>query len=84
MLHASRVPNVQVAFGTFIVAFLGNSFVENAKDSSLVTGAVPDPALRRQSLVLLYFSMILVRAPAARALARNGAGHGCASDPSLP
>ncbi|KXZ46129.1 hypothetical protein GPECTOR_46g198 [Gonium pectorale] len=48
-----------MVLGTFIVSFIGNSFVEGAQESQLVQSLLPTPQLRRQVLVLLYFLMIL-------------------------
>ena len=43
--------------GTFILAFIGNSFVHSARQSA---GVLPlSPTWRRRSLVLLYFTMIV-------------------------
>lgn len=49
----------QIVLGTFIVAFIGNSFVDGAVNSSITQSVFPAPAVRRQALVLTYFSMIL-------------------------
>ncbi|PNH08413.1 hypothetical protein TSOC_005022, partial [Tetrabaena socialis] len=48
-----------IVLGTFIVSFIGNSFVENAQESQLVQSVLPKAHMRRQVLVLIYFSMIL-------------------------
>ncbi|GFR44550.1 hypothetical protein Agub_g5821, partial [Astrephomene gubernaculifera] len=48
-----------IVLGTFIVSFIGNSFVESAQEKQLVQSVLPTPKMRRQVLVLLYFSMIL-------------------------
>lgn len=49
----------QMVLGTFIVSFIGNSFVEGAQESPMVRSLLPTPTVRRQVLVLLYFLMIL-------------------------
>lgn len=46
-----------IVLGTFIVAFFGNSFVHGAQSTSFMQ-SFPKP-IRRQSLVLVYFLMIL-------------------------
>ncbi|GIL91430.1 hypothetical protein Vretimale_17819 [Volvox reticuliferus] len=48
-----------MVLGTFIVTFIGNSFVEGAHTAPLVQSLLPKPTVRRQVLVLLYFLMIL-------------------------
>ncbi len=48
---------MQIVLGTFIVAFFGNSFVYGAQTTSFMQ-SFPTP-IRRQSLVLVYFLMIL-------------------------
>ncbi|KAG2430880.1 hypothetical protein HXX76_009854 [Chlamydomonas incerta] len=48
-----------MVLGTFIVSFIGNSFVQNAQESQLVQSLLPTQPMRRQVLVLMYFFMIL-------------------------
>lgn len=48
-----------MVLGTFIVSFIGNSFVQNAQEAQLVQSLLPTQPMRRQVLVLLYFFMIL-------------------------
>lgn len=48
-----------MVLGTFIVSFIGNSFVEGAQEAPIVQSFLPKPTARRQVLVLLYFLMIL-------------------------
>ena len=49
--------SLQIVLGTFIVAFIGNSFVHGAQTTAFMQ-SFPKP-IRRQSLVLVYFLMIL-------------------------
>lgn len=45
--------------GTFIVSFIGNSFITNTVDSQLLQVITPNRDLRRRVLVMLYFSAII-------------------------
>lgn len=49
--------HVQIAMGTFIIAFIGDGFVRSAS-STVLFSRVP-PVWRRRLCVLLYFSGIL-------------------------
>ena len=49
---------LQIAMGTFVLAFIGNGFVRSAQRSVLFPGAVP-PGMRRRILVLAYFTAIV-------------------------
>ena len=48
---------MQIAMGTFIIAFIGDGFVRSAQ-STVFFSRIP-PVWRRRLLVLLYFSGIL-------------------------
>ena len=55
--HGLRLPLLQIFMGTFILAFVGNSFVHSFRKS---TGFLPLSAQwRRRCLVLLYFTGIV-------------------------
>ena len=51
----NRQSPLQIAMGTFIVAFIGNGFVASAQDSPLLSKL--SPKARRRLLVLLYFTV---------------------------
>lgn len=45
--------------GTFIVSFIGNSFVSNTADAQLLVMVQPDKDARRRLLVVIYFAIII-------------------------
>ena len=49
---------LQIAMGTFVLAFIGNGFVRSAQRSVLFPGAI-SPGVRRRILVLVYFTAIV-------------------------
>ncbi len=51
-------PWLQIAMGTFIMAFIGNGFVESAKNWAPLE-AVGPPNVRRRFLVVTYFLTIV-------------------------
>jgi predicted PurR-regulated permease PerM len=49
----------QIVFGTFIVSFIGNSFVANTQTTQVMQSAFPNQQTRRRVLVVIYFLCIL-------------------------
>lgn len=49
----------QIAMGTFIISFIGNSFVQTAMPMRAVQALQPNPGSRRRMLVLIYFFGII-------------------------
>lgn len=45
--------------GTFIVSFIGNSFIIQTIDSQLLAMVQPDRDARRRILVVIYFAIII-------------------------
>lgn len=45
--------------GTFIVSFIGNSFITNTVDSQVLQLLTPNRDLRRRVLVVIYFAIII-------------------------
>uniref|UniRef100_A0A383VRY6 AI-2E family transporter n=1 Tax=Tetradesmus obliquus TaxID=3088 RepID=A0A383VRY6_TETOB len=48
-----------IVMGTFIVAFIGNSFITNTIDSQLLQMVQPQRDTRRRLLVVIYFAIII-------------------------
>ena len=58
MPTSDNIPcRVQIFMGTFILAFVGNSFVRSAQQTRLLSPF--SPKSRRRALVLTYFTFIL-------------------------
>jgi hypothetical protein len=51
--------SLQIVMGTFIVSFIGNSFVSNTADAQLLVMVQPDKDARRRLLVVIYFAIII-------------------------
>ena len=49
----------QIAMGTFIVTFLGQSFIESAQGTQPLRWLSPDPCVQRRSLVVAFFTAII-------------------------
>jgi hypothetical protein len=45
--------------GTFIVSFIGNSFIEYARDTQPLRLLSPDPDKQRRILVVTFFTIII-------------------------
>ena len=58
------LPHAQLVVGTFVIAFIGNSFVDSAVEATRggwfhrLNRLLPPP-MRRRALVLLYFAGII-------------------------
>jgi hypothetical protein len=50
--------HLQIAMGTFVLSFVGNSFVLSVKDNALFAWLTPNSSTRRRIIVLAYFSII--------------------------
>lgn len=48
-----------IVMGTFIISFIGNSFIVNTIDNQLVSMALPARHTRRRLLVVIYFAAII-------------------------
>ena len=56
---ATAPPPPQIAMGTFIVSFIGHSFVASALDTQPLRWLAPDLIKQRRILVALFFTIII-------------------------